>query len=797
MGDFNYKEIDWKNNLVACGPNHPASAIYDIINDLLLSQLIQEPTRFRQGETQNTLDWVITNDPCKLSQICHGPPLGEKGDHCTLSFTVTTSYTRNDEGGFFQFSKTNFLEFGNFLNNVNWDLELQNCKAEEAWTFFQEKMTAAILRFVPQTKLRLHKSPPWTNNRTRLAVKEKNKAWSLYKKNKNEANWETFTQARNKCNREIISQKKLFEKNIASNIKTNPKIFWNYVKFSTGGQKDIPTLKNSDGNSVTDNMEKAELFNEYFSDVFTIEDLSNIPNLQVVNSISPLEKCTLTLDKVKKQLSQLNVSKAAGPDQIHPKIIYELRDSLAAPLYQIYAKSLDEGKLPPQWKSAYVKPIFKKGSKHSTANYRPVSLTSVCCKILERLIRHDIMGHLEQNHLISNEQHGFRAGRSCSTQLLELVEMWTDMLDRSESWDCVYLDFAKAFDKVPHRRLSLKLKAIGIRGKILEWVEDFLLNRQQTVVIKQCKSTPRAVTSGIPQGSVLGPILFIVYINDLPDVIKSYCKIFADDTKLFRSISNNTNLELQSDLNALQSWSEKWQLQFNAAKCKVIHYGNNNPGRKYTLNGVTLECCTTEKDLGVTFDDKLKFSEHIGIITSKANSRLAIIKRTIHDLTPEIFLPLYKALVRPLLEYCSPVWNPILKTDSTEIEKVQRRATKLVKSLSNLEYDERLYRLKLDSLNFRRRRADVIQVFRIVKGIDNIKTSQFFEFQKDERTRGHNLKIFKTHCRCNIRANSFSQRTINDWNSLSQDMVDCKTVNSFKSALKKHWANHPERYDMP
>ena len=798
MGDFNYKEIDWKNNHVKCGPDHPASKIHDAINDLFLSQLVTEPTRFREGETQNTLDWVITDSPNKIGTLNHGPPLGERGDHCTLTFNLEISFQRKDKGGNFQFSKGNFLEFRSYMRDIDWEEEFRNKTVEEAWSLFQNKMTIAIHRFIPKSRPKLHKSPPWTNSSTRVAIKNKNRAWSIYKRHKNETNWASFKEARNKCNRDIRMQKKEFEKNIAANVKRNPKIFWNYVKYATGGQKEIPPIKNDQGLSITDDKDKAELFNDYFCEVYTVEDLSQLPDVSGTTNTPTLDQCTLTLEVVKKQLDKLNISKAAGPDQIHPKILHELRDVLAFPLFKIFHKSLAEAKLPPQWKEAYIKPIFKKGSKHMASNYRPVSLTSVCCKILERIIRHDVMNHLETNDLINSNQHGFRSGRSCCTQLLELMEIWTRLIDEGNAWDCIYLDFAKAFDKVPHHRLTMKLSKMGIKGNLHKWLCDFLNNRYQAVVIKDSKSAVKEVTSGIPQGSVLGPIMFIIYINDLPDVVNSYVKIFADDTKLFRIIANNEDQQLlQSDLKALYNWSIKWQLKFNESKCKVIHYGNRNLNCPYTLNNIELEASSNEKDLGVTFDDKLKFSKHVSSITAKANSRLAIIKRTMNELTIEIFLPLYKSLVRPLLEYCSTIWNPLLKGDKDEIEKVQRRATKLVKEIAHLDYNERLYKLKLDSLNFRRRRADLIQVFRIVKEFDKIDSNLFFTFSDNSITRGHNRKIFKPNSNCNIRSNSFSLRIINDWNSLPQEAVDCETINSFKTILKRFWADHPERYDMP
>ena len=237
----------------------------------------------------------------------------------------------------------------------------------------------------------------------------------------------------------------------------------------------------------------------------------------------------------------------------------------------------------------HVKPLFKKGSKKKVGNYRPVSLTSICCKLLEKIIRDDIVKYLEENGFLVDNQHGFRGGRSCLTQLLEIMEIWTGWLDRGLAWDTIYLDFSKAFDSVPHERLLLKIKQMGIKGQLLKWISNFLHNRYQRVVVGEEKSDWSHVKSGIPQGSVLGPILFIIFINDLPDCVKSLLKIFADDTKIFKIISSIQDKdELQRDLNHLAIWSKKWQLPFNAPKSKGIHYGKDNPNYKYILNGTEL-----------------------------------------------------------------------------------------------------------------------------------------------------------------------------------------------------------------
>ena len=344
--------------------------------------------------------------------------------------------------------------------------------------------------------------------------------------------------------------------------------------------------------------------------------------------------------------------------------------------------------LPSEWKLADVTPIFKKGKKTDPNNYRPVSLTSSSCKLLETMIRDDIIKHLEEKNLLSKEQHGFRSGHSCNTQLLEVVHDWAEAAELLYPVDIVYLDYQKAFDSVPHERLLNKLYAYLIRGKILTWIRNFLTNRTQRVTVCGVSSNQVNVTSGIPQGSVLGPLLFLIYVNDLPEVVKSTIKLFADDTKIYRVIKSDRDSEiLQNDLLDIMKWSEKWQLPFNLTKCKVMHLGSQNKEFKYNLgerkqNGeqLNLETVTEEKDLGVRFDDKLNFIGHISEVVSKGNQRIGLVRRNFHIIDNEMFLLIYKSLIRPVLEYCNTVWTPIYKKDSRSLEQVQRRATKLVKT---------------------------------------------------------------------------------------------------------------------
>ena len=434
--------------------------------------------------------------------------------------------------------------------------------------------------------------------------------------------------------------------------------------------------------------------------VFTIEDESQIP-LPPPKTKVYIENIDINEHTVLSQLEKLNTSKSPGPDSIHSKVLKETKDSIKIPLTIIYQKSMKESKLPSQWKEAHITPIHKKGNRSNTNNYRSVSLTSICCKILERIIREPLFEHLEKNGLLTKDQHGFRNKRSCITQLLEVMEIWINIFDQGVTWDTIYMDFAKAFDRVPHNRLLAKARSLGIRDTLLNWISDFLSERKQRVVLGNGVSNWAAVNSGIPQGSVLGPILFIIFINDLPQEVQSYINIFADDTKLFRAIRSMSDINnLQEDIDKLVACSLKWQLYFNNTKCKVIHYGKNNPNHTYKIDNSDLTTDSEEKDLGITFDKALTFSNQIHQICAKANSRVGLIKKTFTNLNKNIIRLLHKSLVRPLLEYGSVIWSPHLKKDIIEIEKIQRRMTKLAPEIRNLPYKDRLQELKLTTLEY-------------------------------------------------------------------------------------------------
>ena len=643
-GDFNCKEIDWITRKINCSETHHASKIYDKINDLFLHQKILEPTRYRNDETPSLLDWVLCDEEDLIEEVTLHPPV-QSSDHVVIRFQINVIYTEPENIPRYQYYKGNYENMRTEIKNENWEEIFRNKNVQQTWDLFQDKISGLIERNIPKKKFTNNHKPPWTNREIQSAIKKKRKAWDQYKRSKKfnskeeiDLKWIEYTKKRNKVTELVAIAKTEYENKIVKEEKNNPKTFWSYVNKNSNTSNNIPDLISEDGQTFCDDLGKADVLNRFFSSVFTDEDLNNIPEInKQTNAV--LEDIEFTENKIISMLKKMNSSKAPGPDNIHGKVLKECSEFIAHPLNLIFNKSMSEGKLPCQWKEAHVKPLFKKGKRSLPANYRPVSLTSLCCKLLERIIKVDVTKHLIDLGLITDDQHGFREGRSCCTQLLQIMEIWTDMFDHGQAWDCIYLDFAKAFDSVPHKRLLNKLQAYGITGKKLKWVEDFLTDRQQRVIVAQEKSSWTKVMSGIPQGSVLGPLLFIVFINDLPSVaVNSLMKIFADDTKVFKAISTIQDAEdLQTDIDKLTLWAKKWQLPYNELKCKVIHLGKRNINHNYTMNGYNLQTDTEEKDLGVTFDTNLTFQPHIGNIISKANSRVGIIKRTFNKLNEENF----------------------------------------------------------------------------------------------------------------------------------------------------------------
>ena len=547
--------------------------------------------------------------------------------------------------------------------------------------------------------------------------------------------------------------------------------------------------------------------------MFTNEDKDNIPEFEPLLITSFLENLTITEEEVKKKLKALRTDKSCGPDEIHPYLLKVLADSMATPLTMIYNTSLQSGTVPAIWKEGVITALFKKGSKSSPANYRPITLTSVICKILEKLIIEQLQKHLKSNHLEKKQQHGFTPKKSTTTNLLEALNIWSEALSHGLPVDVIYLDFEKAFDKVPHERLILQLERFGVKGNILRWFRDYLTSRFQRVRVNGELSSRAPVLSGVPQGSVLGPALFLIYVADIPEVVKNFVSLYADDSKLYNYLLDsteheNTETSIQNDINILCEWSERMQMSFNIEKCHSLHLGKRNNSHTYTMPKISnsqssenyigytitfhpLKQVQNEKDLGVTIDDQLNFKLHISQKIAKANSLIFLIKNCFKHLDKHMFKLLFKSLIRPHLEYASPIWSPITKGEIKRIEGVQRRATKLVPELQNLPYNDRLQQLGLPTLQYRRLRQDLILLYNYIHQTVLLETDTHCRVCRNSTnmltpittgTRGHPYR-FTTRQHNSHRNRFFTTRVLPIWNSLQTETVLAPTLNVFKSRL--------------
>ena len=317
---------------------------------------------------------------------------------------------------------------------------------------------------------------------------------------------------------------------------------------------------------------------------------------------------------------------------------------------------------------------------------------------------------LETSGTLTPCQHGFRSCRSCESQLIELTSHISSLMDKGEEVDACFLDFSKAFDKVDHKKLVQKLSNIGVSQQIVTWVEDFLRNRTQAVVVDGHSSSPCPVTSGVPQGSVVGPILFLIYINDLPNAVKSNVRLFADDTVIYNTVNNKQ--QLQQDLTALEEWETAWRMEFNPIKCEHIRFSRkrtNAVDNSYTLHNITMPKTSTVKYLGVKLEGSLRWNENTSFVTSKASSRLGYIRRTIPSSLPHLRDKAYKQLLRPTLEYASAVWDASLTaTQERSLEAVQRRAARMVNNIRRTDHTTSTTQLisDLDWNTLRSRRED-------------------------------------------------------------------------------------------
>jgi hypothetical protein len=524
----------------------------------------------------------------------------------------------------------------------------------------------------------------------------------------------------------------------------------------------------------------------------TVDD--GVPPLLPDNPLEStvLDKVMFTSTHVFKALKSVKRKCSSGPDGLPSILFNKLAPQLSDPLSKIYNVIMQQGMVPNIWKRAIVIPIFKKGVSSEPKNYRPISLTCCGSKIFEKVIKSSLIPFLEEKKLLSPDQHGFRAKHSTCLNLLECQNDWTKNLDAKADTLVAHIDFARAFDCVSLPKLMQKLQNAGITGNLLKCINSMLCDRQQQVKIGNSLSGLKAVTSGVPQGSVLGPILFIFFINDITKVVAppTVPKLYADDLKMYCPVKNDGDIKaFQGSLDNVTKWAETWQLPISKEKSKWLLISNKKSAaqRKYNfeLAGVSLPRVKEALDLGINFNDTLNFTSHISAQITKAKNRLFLLRKMFKSKNPPLLILGFKTYVMPLLEYCTQVWNPQVASDVRRIESVQRMFTKKLAGYNGLNYPDRLKKAGLQTLQLRRLRADMCLCYNILHGNLETEIGKFFEVCPPSITRGHNWKLKNQIPRLNARSQYFCNRIINVWNALQPETVEASSIASFRQLLDK------------
>ena len=631
-------------------------------------------------------------------------------------------------------------------------------------------------------------NPRWFNSEIRHTL---NRLRTARRKEPTTANVSKVTALQSHLNSLIVSAKSNYEHYLSS--LPIQKIF-SYIR-SLSPSHSIPAIVSLDSNTVSAESDKANLFNTYFHSIFTRSSYKIPPLEGLPSPTHTLSDIGISEMDVYEALNSLDISKAMGIDGIGPKVLKHCAVALYEPLHHLFLLCLSQCSLPSEWRVHLIVPVFKSGDRSSVRNYRPISLLCTVSKLLEKLIYDKIISFVSTS--ISTCQFGFRPNHSATQQLLAFFSIIHDSLTTCSQADVIYLDFKKAFDSVPHNELLVKLWLFGVRGNLWKWFKSYLSYRSQCVRLCHCSSDLLPVLSGVPQGSILGPLLFLIYVNDLPLSLKfSNIFMYADDTKCLKKISSTADcLSLQDDLNELNTWCLKWNLQFNEHKCVLLRFCRNHPGKvfDYRINNHPIESLSCHRDLGIIISEDMKWNSHLKYISARAYKVLGLIRRCF---STALSIPtkrnLYLSLVRSQLLYGSQVWRPHLIKDFTDLERVQKRATKYILNDSSSSYKSRLVALNILPLMMQLEFLDIIFFIRCIKEPDltqafPIKSYVIFS---DNKTRSAtHLKLRHSISKLNVTGHFYFNRLPRLWNSLPPLNLNLSLHSLKKQIWKFFWCH--------
>ena len=795
MGDLNLPNINTNTGLPS-NNNNNSELYYNIFQEFGLTHKMHAPTH----QNGNTLDFILTTFPEKFKKV-YAEHSSIDSDHFMVNFSLNLEHKLPNAPPRFvlNYNKANWSGLKDDIYKSNLNHSIQDCKdINVCCSYWTDTITKFVNKHIPKIKTKNSNTPPWIDGDVLNLSNRKETARRRANKVNTDQSWTKYKKLRNKLKSLTKSKYLNYINTISNSLVNNSKRFWGVIKNKTKSRF-IPESIFHNNTSSTNPVDKANIFNNFFYSNFTPrENGSTFPASNVFQN-PELSEIELTVAEVRLSLESIDISKATGPDQLSGRILKECAAQLAPSLTTLFNKSLQLGIVPDLWKSANVAPVHKKNDKQNAENYRPISLLCLPSKILERCIFNHIFN--KTKHLITQLQHGFLKGRSTATQLLTVLHEIISNLDKNFQTDIIYLDFSKAFDSVSHKLLIHKLRSFGFCGSLLHWFDDYLTNRTQRVVINGSCSDWLPVHSGVPQGSILGPLLFLFFINDMSEAVapETTLALFADDSKVFRQIrSVHDSTQLQSDLDSLLAWSIKWKLKFNIGKCKILSINNTNPFllHSYHLSNVPLERVNKINDLGLILNSNLTWDNHIASKISKADQMMGLIKRTVgYRCPPKTKLILYNTLAKSALSYGSIIWSYGSKKLLKSVEAVQRRATKYITNDYTSDYKTRLLKCNLLPFSYTKEVNDLCFLYKCIHNFYNIDIRHILSFYdaSSSRTRlgqrPYSLIPPRKHPK--KQQDFYTRRIVRTWNALPAEITNIIPTNNsilpFKYRIKNHY----------
>lgn len=796
LGDFNAPDICWSS---LTGSDSNSNALCDFVVAKDLEQLVTFPTHCGR----NILDLLFCSSPGFILNIHNTTSSLLSSDHLPIFFELDVSvrlHTRRKSCTWmYSYKKTDFEGLNSFLLDYDFSPLLNSTDIEFSWSFFRAVMLTAISMFTPMVKLKSADLPSWFTPSIRHSLHKVHSLRKRFRLQPSHFNMLRLTSAECLLQLDMHEARVRYEKRLVENFasRKDPGLF-RYIR-SLSGKSAIPSVVHSNSCEATSPLSIANLFNQYFHSVYNTSSFSppDPPQSFPDNSICSID---VSPEDTFEVLTSLHTDKAMGGDGIPPIVLKKTAVAIVEPLHHIFTLCLKHSSLPTEWRNHHITPIHKSGDRSLVSNYRPISHMSCVSKIFERLVFDKISNYLIESS-ISNSQFGFIRNRSSVKQLLIHTKSIIEAFDNKQQLDTILLDVRKAFDTVPHNILLSKLWDMGIVGSLWKLLQSYLAGRRQCVVVDGQLSDWLPVCSGVPQGSILGPLLFLVHINDLPSFISfSSTLLFADDTKLSKAVSSTLDCShLQQDIHALEQWSSFSGLQFNVTKSFLLRFCCHSPQQtvNYTLNNSVIPQVTTTRDLGVLFSENLSWTDHYNSLLRQAYSQLYLIKRTFSTACPlSVKKLLYTSLVRSKLTYCSQVWRPMLIKDITNLERIQRRATRYITGHSSPSYRDRLISLHLLPLMYFYEYLDILLLVQSLKFPDeSFAITNYISFSSSSTRSNSTSKLSSRYCAFNRSRHFYFNCIVRLWNALPP--IDLSlSLPTIKSHLKKYfWSHFLEHFD--